>query len=155
MAGGADALQLRDKTAAAQKVPLSKNGQWPLYVSLYSGKGSLLSWVAFTNRLTDDFHGLLNWSKPALPPATKYYPLGFTANENEVAGSRYTAPVGTNKLLQLTAATVTVNGGNLPEDTTNAVTLGASSKVTTNAPLPKLIRWLEREIAGGSGCLDD
>ena len=64
---------LSDKTSAAQKVPLSKNGQWPLYVPLYSGKGSLLSWVGFTNRPTDDFHGLLNWSKPVVPKA-KYYP---------------------------------------------------------------------------------
>jgi hypothetical protein len=127
---------LSDKTGAAQKVPLSKNGQWPLYVSLYSGKGSLLSWVGFTNRLTDDFHGLLNWSKPALP-AAKYYPLGFTTNEQEVAGSRYAAPVGTNKILKLTGATLAFTGGNLAEDTTLSVGMGPSSKVT-NAPPPKL-----------------
>lgn len=127
---------LSDKTSAAQKVPLSKNGQWPLYVSLYSGKGSLLSWIAFTNRLTDDFHGWLNWSKPALP-TSKYYPLGFTTNENEVVGSRYAAPGGTNKVLSLTGATLALSGGNLVEDATIAVGMGPGSKVT-NTPPPKL-----------------
>jgi hypothetical protein len=130
---------LADKTGAAQKVSLSKDGQWPLYVPLYSGKGSLLSWIAFTNRPTDDFHGLLNWSKAAQPPAKgKYYTGGFSTNEATLVGSRYAAPTGTDKILPLTDAIVTLNGGNLPTDTTNSVTLGAGSNVTTNSPLPKL-----------------
>jgi hypothetical protein len=127
---------LSDKTSAAQKVPLSRNGQWPLYVSLYSGKGSLLSWVGFTNRPTDDFHGLLNWSKPALATA-RYYPGGFNTNEQEVVGSRYAAPVGTNQVLNLTGATLSFNGGNLAEDAAISVGMGPGSKVT-NAPSPKL-----------------
>jgi hypothetical protein len=125
---------LADKTTAAQKVPLSKNGQWPLYVPLYSGKGSLLSWAAFSNRAGDDFHGLFHWSKSALPTA-KYYPLGFITNQNTLVGARYAAPVGaTNKLLNLTNATLTLTGGNLPVDYTNALVLGLGSKVANGGP---------------------
>ena len=124
---------LSDQTSAAQKVPLSKNGEWPLYVPLYSGKGSLLSWIAFTNQLNDDFHGVLNWSKPALPTA-KYYALGFTTNETTLIGARYTPPAGTNKILHLTAATLTLQGVNLVQNYTNDFTLGLSSKVTNGGP---------------------
>ena len=124
---------LSDKTSAAQKAPLSQNGQWPLYVPLYSGKGSLLSWVAFTDRPTDDFHGLLNWSKPMLPTA-KYYPGGFTTNESEVVGSRYAAPVGpANKILPMTGGLLSFSGGNLATDQSASVTVGLSSKVTNNS----------------------
>jgi len=126
---------LSDKTSAAQKAPLSKNGEWPLYVPLYSGKGSLLSWVAFSDQPTNDFHGLLNWSKPMMPASTKYYRAGFTTNESEVVGSRYKAPVGaTNKVLQMSAGQLSFTGGNLAEDAVNAVELGLSSKVTNRSP---------------------
>lgn len=120
---------LSDKTSASQKGQLSKNGEWPLYIPLYSNKGSLLSWIGFTNRLTDDFHGLLNWSKPAQPTA-KYYKLGFATNENVGVGSRYTAPVGTNKILHITSGELFLSGGNLAQEYGNALNLGLSSKVT-------------------------
>ena len=120
---------LSDKTSAAQKGQLSKDGHWPLYIPLYSGKGSLLSWIGFTNHLNDDFSGLLNWSKPALA-ASKYYPLGYATNEGTIIGARYAAPVGTNKILHITSGELTLSGGNTSQDFTNAFTLGASSKVT-------------------------
>jgi hypothetical protein len=128
---------LSDKTVAVQKVPLSKNGEWPLYVSLYSGKGSLISWVAFINEETSDFSGDLTWSKPTVSNA-KYYSSGFT-NSHPITGSRYSAPVGsTNRILNLTEADVVFTGGNLPEAYTNEVDLGFSSKVTNNTPAIRL-----------------
>ena len=124
---------LSDKTSAAQKGQLSKNGEWPLYIPLYSNKGSLLSWIGFTNRLNDDFNGLLNWGKPALATA-KYHPLGFTTNESTVVGSRYAAPVGTNKILHITSGELFLSGGNLAQDYTNTFNLGLSSKLTNIGP---------------------
>ena len=118
-----------DKTGTSQKGQLSRNGEWPLYVSLYSGKGSLLSWIAFTNRFTDGFHGLLSWSKPTLA-ASKYYPLGFNTNTSEVVGTRYAAPAGTNKILNLIASELLLSGGNLAQDYTNTFALGLNSKAT-------------------------
>jgi hypothetical protein len=129
---------LADKTSAAQKAPLSKDGQWPLYVPLYSGKGSLLSWIGFEDQSTNDFHGLLNWSKPMLPTA-KYYPGGFTTNEAEVVGSRYVAPVGvTSRILQMSGGQLSFAGGNLAEDALLSVTLNPGSKVTNNSAPAKL-----------------
>src|SRR5206468_1009847 len=60
---------LSDKTSAAQRVSLSEDGQWPLYVPLYSGKGSLFARVNFAERQGDDLSGSLTWSKPPLPTA--------------------------------------------------------------------------------------
>ena len=124
---------LSDKTSAVQKVPVSKNGEWPLYVPLYAGKGSLFSWVSFMPRDQDDFHGALMWSKPALPTA-KYYPSGFI-DSYMMTGSRYVAPVGaTNRILALTEAVVLISGGNLPQSYTNHVILGLNSRVTSAGP---------------------
>ena len=41
---------LADGTVMSQSVPVSPEGDWPLYVSLYSGKGLLMAWLNFTLR---------------------------------------------------------------------------------------------------------
>jgi hypothetical protein len=127
---------LADKTTAAQKVPVSKNGEWPFFVSLYSGKGSILGWI--TNVIDGDFEGNVNWSKPALT-TQKYYPAGFN-NTYTMIGSRYTTPVGaTNRVLEVSNALVTFTGGNLLSAFTNEVDLGLSSRVTNNTPTNRLV----------------
>jgi hypothetical protein len=126
---------LADKTTTAQKVPVSKNGEWPFFVSLYAGKGSILGWI--TNLTAGDFEGSVNWSKPALT-TQKYYPAGFN-NTYSMIGSRYAAPVGaTNRVLDLTNALVSFTGGNL-QAFTNEVALGLGSKVTNNTPANRLV----------------
>jgi hypothetical protein len=62
---------------------MSGQGLWPLYVSLYAGKGSIPGWLSFTNK--GDISGQIDWFK--LPQATaKLYPGGFT-NSTEAIGS--------------------------------------------------------------------
>src|SRR5262249_48799328 len=92
---------LADNTKLTLKAPVSKQGNLPFYVPLYTkGTGLLVSWVAFdTNLPATDLSGLLNWFKPT-QPATKYYPHGFT-NESMLIGSRYLPPT-TNRVLNLT-----------------------------------------------------
>jgi hypothetical protein len=120
---------LADKSSIAGKVPLSKNGHWPLYVSLYGGKGALLGWATFADGPTTDFDGVMSWIKPVLS-TTKYYPDGFTS-EAALLGSRYAPPVGaTNRVLGQTNTVVLLTGGNLSHSFTNEVVLGMSSKVT-------------------------
>ena len=120
---------LADGTKVTQSVPLSRNGSWPLYVSLYSGKGSVVSWLAFTNQANDDLNGSLSWIKPA-SVKSGYYPAGFT-HECNAFGSVYIPPANaTQHILNLTAASVTFCGGNLAPDFTNSVALGLSSRVT-------------------------
>lgn len=127
---------LADKTSIATKVPTSRNGQWPLYVPLYSGQGAILGWAGFTNTPSADLEAILNWSKPSLPSA-KYHPDGFTA-QAALLGSRYTLPVGpgpTNTILALTDALLILEGGNLPSALTNDVILGSGSRVTNASPV--------------------
>jgi len=119
---------LADGTKVSQKVPLSEEGEWPLYVSLYSGSGALLSWLTVVDRPTDDITGLLSWIKPALSK-TKQYPGGFT-NESVAVGSVYVKPVpSTTPVINLTDGQVTFSGGNLAADFANPVAM-AANKVT-------------------------
>src|SRR5262249_13392185 len=62
-----------DATVIAQSATLSGNGQCPLYVPLYGGKGALLSWGTFTASPLDLQDSPASWIKPALPLA-RYYP---------------------------------------------------------------------------------
>jgi uncharacterized repeat protein (TIGR02543 family) len=112
----------------SQRVPLTKNGLWPLYASLYSGKGSLMSWMRFADRPTDDLNGLLSWIKPSLP-ATKFYPGGFT-NETFALGSLYTPPATrTNRVLNISNGLVEFSGANLASAFTEEVLLASTNKV--------------------------
>jgi hypothetical protein len=127
--GAALAGTLADGTKVSLKVPLSMHGQCPVYVPLYSGYGSILSWLTVSNRPTDDVTGLLSWIKPAQIKA-KQYPSGFT-NETMAVGSSYFRPVpATNPAIRLTDPSVSFAGGNLANPFADTIILGASSKVT-------------------------
>lgn len=118
---------LADGTAFAQKTTLSKNGHWPLYVPLYKGKGSVVSWVNFdTNQPATDLAGTFHWFKQA--QAAKLYKLGFT-NESTLVGSRFTTPFPTNQIFSYTNAFLGFTNGNLVADFTNAIRFEAKGKV--------------------------
>lgn len=118
---------LPDGTKVTQKTSLSKNGEWPLFASLYKGNGSLLSWVNFTNQNSTDLNGLLNWFKQT--QTARYYPDGFT-NESVLIGSRFAAS-RTEPLLGTSNGLVAFIGGNLSADFTNAVAINAKNQVTS------------------------
>ena len=119
---------LADGTKLSRSVPLSGHGLWPLYVPLYAGKGSIVSWVAFTNQPGSDVGGLVSWIKPS-NALTRFYAGGFT-NECQLGGSAYVPPAGvTNRVLNFTNGVVSFSGGNLAADFTNVVAFGLSSKV--------------------------
>ena len=118
---------LADGSAMAQKVPLSKNGTWPFYVSLYRGRGSMLGWIAITNSVQPDLGGLVSWSRPA-GPSPKVHTNGF-ALDSMLVGSSYRAP-GTNSIFGLANAIVVFSGGNISENFTNDVTLAPNARVT-------------------------
>ena len=117
-----------DDRALTLSAPVSSDGACPVFASLYKGKGSLLGWLNFTNRNRDDFSGLLNWACPS-QPTSKLYPLGFT-NEVLAVGSSYFAPASkTNRVIALTNGVVVFRGGNLLQNFTNIVAMGADSRV--------------------------
>ena len=116
---------LADGTKLSQKSTLSKQGTWPVYVPLNKGSGALVSWVTFTNDVTTDFIGPLNWFQKSRLGA-KYYP--FT-NETTILGSRFIPASPTNALLTLSDARVSFVGGNLFMDFANNIVIGADGKV--------------------------
>jgi glucose/arabinose dehydrogenase len=118
---------LADGSPMAQKVPLSKSGDWPFYVSLYSGRGSVLGWLMVTNSDPPGLDGRVSWSGP-VGRSPKVHTNGF-ALDAMLVGSAYLAP-GTNTIFEPTNAVVILSEGNLGESVTNDVTLAPNAKVT-------------------------
>jgi hypothetical protein len=118
---------LADGTKITQSTSLSTNGQWPLFVPLYSGKGSLVSWATFTNLIQTAVSGNLTWIKPASSTA-KYYPAGFT-NQTQIVGFIYRQPAKGIGVLDFSGGTVAFDGGNLGQSFANYVLLDANNRV--------------------------
>ena len=116
-----------DGAQAMQSTILTPGGQWPLYISPYSGKGSMLGWLTVSNQPDSDISGPVDWFR--LPqPASKYYPAGFT-NQTDVTGSAYTFTNGA-AVLSFTNGQVWLAGGNLAASFTNHVAVSPANKVT-------------------------
>jgi hypothetical protein len=114
---------LGDGTAVTSASVVSSDGQWPFYVSLYGGKGSMIGWLSFTNE--GAISGQVGWFK--LPEATaKLYPGGFT-NSPEIAGSVYHY---TNNLpmLGFTNGLLLLTNGNFQESITNQILVSADKQ---------------------------
>jgi hypothetical protein len=147
---------LADGTKVTQRSTLSRRGEWPLYLSLYTGKGSLLSWLAVTNRAPDevreDISGLVSWIK-ITQPTSKVYPGGFT-NETVALGSRYTAPTPGQRVLDLAEGNLLFSKGNLDWDFVNRVALGMDNRFT-NLSTNKLLLTLTSSSGLMAGTVTD
>lgn len=119
---------LADGVAATQKRALASNGQWPVYLALYRGGGSVVGWLTIADDGVNDLSGRVLWTRPA-GFSTIFYPLGF-ASEVEVKGSRYTAPETGVPAVALSTPVVYLAGGNLDGPITADVTLDAFNKLT-------------------------
>ena len=120
---------LADNTKVAQTVPVSRDGNWPFYVSLYRGQGSISGWLSFTDALsaTGGITGDVFWFKPPVASA-KYYPDGFSVTSTAL-GSSYEPPAG-SAILNLTNANVIFAGGDLAESIIIPISLDSGSLVT-------------------------
>ncbi|MEO7677932.1 MAG: hypothetical protein ABIV39_14330, partial [Verrucomicrobiota bacterium] len=116
---------LADGTKISQGTVVSREGLWPAYVGLYAGKGSLISWLAFTNRPIDDINGWLSWIKPSDVKA-RLYPAGFT-NDCMAIGSIY-LPLAGRPILNFTRATIAFEGQDVFWN--SALALGSNNRVT-------------------------
>jgi len=116
-----------DGAPMTQAVPISRSGEWPMYVPLYGGSGSMLSWITFTNVAAEPMRGLLSWIRTP-KPGSVYYPGGFS-NDIAVASSVFTRPTATNKIANLDLIRVVASEGNLAVPVTNYVLLTAASKI--------------------------
>lgn len=126
---------MADGTPVTAGAPIGTNGVWGLRAALYSGNGSILSWVTVdTNRVNEDLFGTFYWFHPALPKA-QFYTNAFTATTS-ITGSRYVAPVGTtNRVLTnfVTSGSMALLDGNLPGPQTNLVLLLPNNTVTNQS----------------------
>jgi hypothetical protein len=136
---------LADGSGLSGSAGVSATGDFPVYVPLYGGRGSLFGWLQCdTNQPANAVNGWLSWIKPA--QGVTYYPGGFT-NLFAVAGSRYTAPAGTNLVIGVARAYLVSEGGNLSAPVTNAITFSTANRVTNGS----LSNRLSLTITTGSG----
>jgi len=117
---------LADGTKVSQGSAISKQGIWPMYSSVYTGAGVVMSWMQFGSQAESDLAGQLVWMKPA---GGRYYPGGFT-NEVSAIGSAYQAPAAGKRALNLSGGngSVVLSGGGLNGTITKGVTLGLNNK---------------------------
>ena len=123
---------LADGGRFSQSAYVTEDGDWPLFASIYSGKGAIASWIAFANLSTSDLNGTLLWIKEA-GASTTSFPLGFTNSVNSI-GSFYVAPSAGNKALNLSGAVVNFSGGSLTTSFNNVVSVNANSQVVNLSP---------------------
>ena len=128
---------LADGTPFLWSAPISQNGGVPFYQSLYSGAGSLMGWIYFTNEPPQNIstNSWLSWIKPSIPKTL--YPLGFTNLISQgLLASPYTNTAREGvPVLNLTNATLTLSNGNLTNGFlvyTNIGTNLASRNTLTN-----------------------
>ncbi len=147
---------LADSATFSQSVTVSKEGNIPLYASLYSRKGLFWGWLTLTNipvggpaqTITGSN---LAWIKTNI--AKTAYPAGFTNTNVTALGSHYVPPVGRANDLSLTSATLTVSNSEMgaPLIYSNLGILGTKLTNATAAGNPT--NRLEAAIIPSSGIL--
>ncbi len=119
---------LGDGTAAASTSIVSSQGQWPFYVSLYGGNGSILGWLSFSNNGV--ISGQTGWFK--LPQTTaRLYPGGFVSGAGAI-GSVYSYTSGL-PILDFIDGLLYLANGDLPQSITNQLLLGTDLQVSNQS----------------------
>lgn len=115
--------RLADDTALSGiSVGIGTNGDWPLYSSIYGGKGMVLGWL---NAQAGDVGGSVTWAKPAGSNAMS----GFTNNVRAAGSSLPTA----TRLLSWTNGVAIWGGGSLSASITNDVIWTSRNTITVSA----------------------
>ncbi|MDB6026899.1 MAG: Alkaline phosphatase, partial [Verrucomicrobiales bacterium] len=100
--------KLSDGTAIAQTVPKSKDGYWPLFVSLYGGRELVAGWQSLAGGVPT---GTLGWVKETMSSSSliKSYLDGFTNASVDVSGSTYVKPALNTPALANTNLVLEIN----------------------------------------------
>jgi hypothetical protein len=122
---------LGDGTKVSASSVVVGSGQWPLYLSPYSGKGLVWGWLSFVTSSTgQETVGQLNWLKQPGAPG-KLYPNGFVFTGGvRVIESLYSYASGAPVLDWPQGEGVIELDGGLSSGQTNAVTLSANNKLS-------------------------
>jgi len=122
---------LADGTPASQTTVVSKDGYWPMYVSLYGGKGSLWSWNVVANKSISANPGA-SWINATNSAKTAALRSGFTNQAAAVVGAWYSAT--NNPLFGFTNGVASFQGGDLPGQIINGFSVSAKNKITVTTP---------------------
>ena len=118
---------LADGTQFTEGTTISADGEWPLYATLYGGRGQLLGWVDFTNASQSDLSGNLSWIK--LPVVnSRSYAAGFNLNPL-LQGSQFTAGTAKTPLLDFSNGVLVLAGEDFPAGVTNYFTVGPNERL--------------------------
>jgi hypothetical protein len=129
--GGSATLsgRLVDDSVITLSGSMVNSGDWPLYQSLYSGRGCLFGWLRFHTVGRGGLGGSADWIRPANSNVVSY-PHGFT-NFSTIIGSAYRAPArSTDRVLALKSGRAIFSGQPLVSAFTNVFTLSARGVVT-------------------------
>lgn len=109
---------LSDGAAISQRTAVSENGFWPLFVSLYGGRGCLMGWMSLdTNQPVSPLYWLMPSSLPGC-----WYTNGL-AQWRQTLLTPYAVPPPGQNAVNWTNATVAIHGEDLPTALTNQVVL--------------------------------
>ncbi len=120
---------LADGSGLFQLTTLSPSGQWPLFGSLYRGRGLVMGWLTFADRPEDDLNGVATWIRPQQPTSARYT-FGFQV-ESEIIGSRYLPPAPGGPVLNPGHSAVILSDGGLHPGLTNHITIHTNNLVTS------------------------
>ena len=111
---------LADGAALSQSTTVGAGGRWPLFVSLYGGKGVFTGWMGLNPDVSTLSATNAAWTK--LPVTNdRYYSNGFSVVSPTLV-ARYMAPTNSQRPVSWTNALAIVGGGNLSGLLTNQVT---------------------------------
>jgi hypothetical protein len=141
---------LADGAAFSQSIPVSTEGQWPLYFLPSGVSQPVLGWVSFdTNGVGGTpagFSGAVTWIK--LAGAGPLYTNGFT-NASLLLGSLYSAIYQRTNGLGLFEPSITLTGGNLAGTVSEPVNLnGTQSYQSADRSLTLTINPATGEFTG-------
>lgn len=120
--------ELADDSKAVQKTFLSKDGEWPFYISSANGQGVTLGWLTFSPGQGGTLNGHVYWDK--LSGGT-LYPAGFSfTNGMDASGSFYSFFIG-RRSLKLTNGMIVLQQAGISPAITNYFRLSAKDTLTS------------------------
>lgn len=124
---------LADGSKVAQSTFISKDSEWPFYLSSANGLGVTIGWLTFGPGQGGSLNGHLYWER--LPEAGALYPAGFSfTNGIDASGSFYTFYIG-RRSLNFTNGMMVLQQADISPAITNYFTLNSNDSLTsTNQP---------------------
>ena len=120
---------LGDGTKVTQTSFVTGSGVWPLYASLYSGRGFILGWLSFTGSGLEAINGQVTWFKWPNPGWKRLYPGGTLPDRGRRLG---VCVHQWDRALNFGQGQVVIESGGLPHNLnlTDQVLLSAANTVT-------------------------